>query len=74
MFTDKHLNDVHKLDRFLCRHYNDGVSHADEKGMCYSIFNMWLVRKIIRNIIYLTRLENDGFCVTYDTIKFWVVH
>ena len=55
-------------------HCNADVSHADEKVLCSSILDMWLMRNGIANIISLPRLENDGFHVTYDTLKSWVVH
>ena len=34
---------------------------------------MWLVCNGIENIILLPQLENDGFRVTYNTLKAWVV-
>ena len=74
MFTGEHLNEVRKLDRFLYVHCDTGVSRDDEKFLCYSIFDMWLVRNRISNLIYLSRLEKDEFYVTYYTRKPWVVH
>ena len=53
MFTDEHLNDVRKVDKLIHGHCSAGVSHSVEKGLCSSIFDMWLVRNIISNLILL---------------------
>ena len=74
MFNDEHLNDVQKVYHSLRGHWNAGVSYADEKGVCSSIFGICLVCNGISNIIPLPQLEKDGFCVNYDTLKSWVVH
>ena len=73
MFTGERLNEVRKLDRFLYVHCDTGMSHVDEKFRCY-FFYMCLVRNRIANLILLPRLEKDGFRVTYDTRKSWVVN
>ena len=74
MFTDEKLNDVWKVDPYLRGHCNTGVYHADEKDLCDSIFDMWLVCNRTDNLIFLPRLENDRFCVIYENLKSWAIH
>ena len=74
MFNDKHLSDLRKATRSLQGQCNAGVSHADKKGLWYSIFDMWLVHNGITNITPLPWLEKDGFYVIYDTLNSWIVH
>ena len=74
MFTDEHLGGVQKVARLIRRNCNTGVSHTDKKGLWYSIFDMWLVRNRIANLILLPWLKNDGFYVNYDTLQSWVVY
>lgn len=69
MFTDEHLNDVRKVARSLLGHCSYGMSHAYKKGLCSSIFDMWLVRNRIANLVLLPLMENYRFCVIYDTLK-----
>ena len=60
MFTDKHLNDVRKVDHSLSGHFNSGVSHADQKGLCSYIFDMWLVRNIIAISFFWPNWKSTG--------------
>ena len=50
------------------------MSHADEKGLCSSMFGMWFMHNGITHLISLPRLEMYRFRATYGTLKSWVVH
>ena len=53
---------------------NTGVSHANEKGWYGDLFNMCLVRNGIANLRSVTKVERDGFVLTYDTLTTWNIH
>ena len=44
-----------------------------EKGT-YGNFEMWINRNGIDNILLITQLEKYGYRITYNTIKYWIVH
>ena len=74
MFNDENLNDVIRVACLIRRQCNACVSHDNEKRLWYSILDMWLLRNVIENLIFLPRLENDSLRVTFDKIKSWVMH
>ena len=71
MFTDEHLADIKQVEVVLRGHCNAGTSFSDEKGIYLDLFEMWLVKNGIANLLSLPRLERDGFFVTYDTRTCW---
>ena len=50
------------------------VSHANEKGWYGVLFNMWIVRNGIANLLSVPQLEHEGFVLTYDTRTTWHIH
>ena len=44
---------------FLRGKFNVGVSHANEKGWYGDLFNMWLVRNGIADLLSVPQLERD---------------
>jgi len=74
MFTEQHLEDIKKSDVTLRGHCNAGTSFADEKGRYLDLFELWLVRHGIANLLSIPRLEKDGFRITYDTRTTWEIH
>ena len=74
MFTYEHLSDLSKVDWSLPRNCDSDLSHAYEKVLCYYIFDMWLAHNGISNLMFQAQLGNDGFYVTYDTLKSWIMN
>ena len=74
MFTYKHLWDVEKVAIRLRGECNAGATHSNEKVWFKDLFYMWLVRNGIASLLSLPHLEEDGFCVTYDTWTHWEIH
>ena len=74
MFTEQHLEDIKKSDVTLKGHCNAEPSYSDEKGRYHDLFELWLVRHGIANLLSIPRLEKDGFRVTYDTLTTWEIH
>ena len=71
--ADIFLSEVKKVTLPLRASCNAGTSRADEKGWYADLFHMWLMRNGIANLLSLPQLERDGFRVTYDTLKEWVI-
>jgi hypothetical protein len=61
MFHADHLEDVRKVSTTLKAHCNAGTTHSDEKGMLLGLFDMWIVRDGIANILSVPQLVRDGF-------------
>ena len=49
------------------------MTTADKNGR-YSDIYMWINNMGAANLLSLPQLEWDGYHVTYDTLKEWVVH
>ena len=73
VFKEEHLDEVKKVSTSLRAHCNAGTSHADEKGLLLGVFECWLVRNGIANILSVPQLERDGFEVEYVKRKWSIV-
>jgi hypothetical protein len=60
VFTEEHLDNLHLAGATLCADCNAGTNFAD-------LFDLWLVRNGITNLLSLPQLEADGFTVSYHT-------
>ena len=65
VFEEQLLTHKAKVSTTLRAHCNAGVSYADEKGNLLGMFDCWLVRNGIANILSIPQLERDGFVVEY---------
>ena len=73
MFSSKYMTGIKKVSTSLRGKCNGGVSYSDEKGDVLHLFNTWLVRTGIANLLSLPSLERDGFVVSYNTKTSWMV-
>ena len=66
------LDDVHEVDTILKGNCNAGVTTSNEKGW-FRTFKMWINKQGIANLLSIPQPEDDGFCITYNTLKEWVL-
>jgi len=67
------MSNVQRVSTTLRGRCNGGVSYSDEKGDVLDLFNMWLVKMGIANLLSLPSLEREGFIVSYNTMTSWMV-
>jgi hypothetical protein len=67
VFTEEHLDNLHLAGATLRANCNAGTNFATKKGWYHDLFNLWLVRNGIANLLSLPQLEADGFTVSYHT-------
>ena len=73
MFEDIYLRDIKDLGKVLRGNCNSGTATPD-KTVRYNEISMWFKKRGIANLLSIPQLEWDGYHVTYDTLKEWVVH
>ena len=71
-FVDWMLSDVHKVSTMLRGNCNAGVTSTNVKGY-YGLWEFWLNKKGIANLLPIPQLEKDGYVVDYNTKRDWVV-
>ena len=69
-----HLDNIKRVSTILHGSCNAGTTFSNEKGWYKGLFQMWLVRNCITNLLSLPQLESEGHRVTYDTFTNWVIH
>ena len=62
-----HLDQIKKVGVTLCDMWNTGEVYGNEKGVLLDLFNMWLMRQGIANLLSNNVLERDSHRVTHDT-------
>ncbi len=67
MYVSKYLDDVHKVGVTLCAKCNTCEVFINKQWFLLDMFNMWLVKNGVVNLLLLRCLEHDGFRVTYDS-------
>ncbi len=67
MYVSKYLENVHKVGMTLCAKCNAGKVFSNKQGFLLDMFNMWLVKNRIANLLSLRCLECGRFLVTYDS-------
>jgi hypothetical protein len=70
---DKHLDNLRLAGATLCADCNAGTNFATKKGWYRNLFDLWLIRNGIANLLSLPQLEADGFTVSYHTGGNWIV-
>mmetsp|Transcript_11546 Transcript_11546/g.25307 ORF Transcript_11546/g.25307 Transcript_11546/m.25307 type:complete len:155 (-) Transcript_11546:466-930(-) len=65
-FVDWCLDNVRTVDRVLKGNCNAGVTTSSEKGY-FGMWDMWLNRGGITNLLSIPKLEEDGYLVDYNT-------
>ena len=70
-FVEWMLSDVHTVNTVLRGNCNAGVTSTNVKGY-YGLWQFWLNKKGIANLLSIPQLEKDGFVVSY-TDGIWVV-
>ena len=60
------------MDTILKGSCNAGVTTSNTKGLV-GVFEMWLNRGGIANLLSIPQLEEDGFKVRYNTDGGWIV-
>jgi hypothetical protein len=73
VFTDEHLDNLQLAGDTLCADRNAGTNFATKKGWYCNLFDLWLVRNEIANLLSLPQLKADGFTVSYHTSGNWIV-
>jgi hypothetical protein len=73
VFTEEHLDNLRLAGATLRTNCNAGTNFATKKGWYCNLFNLWLVRNGIANLLLLPQLEADGFMVSYHTGGNWIV-
>ena len=71
-FVDWMLDNVREVNAVLKGNCNAGVTTSSVKGY-YGLFDMWLNKKGIANLLSIPQLERDGYEVDYNTKRDWVV-
>jgi len=72
VFLDWYIDNVHQVDTILKGSCNAGVTTSTTKGL-FCVFEVWLNRGGIMNLLSIPQLEEDGFRVRYDTNGDWIV-
>jgi hypothetical protein len=72
-FTEEHLDNLWLAGATLRADCNASTNFATKKGWYRDLFNLWLVRNGITNLLSLPRLETDGFTVSYHAGGNWIV-
>jgi hypothetical protein len=67
VFTEEHLDNLRLAGTTLRADCNAGTNFATKKGWYRDLFDLWLVRNGIANLLSLPQLEADGFTVSYHT-------
>ena len=62
MFIDKHLEDIKQVEVVRRGYCNAGTSYSDEKGVYLDLFEMWLVKNGIANLLSFLSWQGMGFC------------
>jgi hypothetical protein len=65
----KRLKNIRKSDTTMDIHCNAGVTSTDLIGDYPGYGTVWYYPKGIANILSLSRVKNNGFCVTYDSVN-----
>jgi hypothetical protein len=73
IFTEEHLDKLRLAGATLRANCNAGTNFATKKGWYRDLFDLWLVRNSIANLLSLPQLEADGFAVSYHTRGNWIV-
>ena len=60
------LDDMKTVTTVLQGNCNTGVSTSNEKGF-YGLWNFWLNKQGIANLISIPQLEKDGYTIDYNT-------
>ena len=71
-FVDWMLSNVHQVNTILRGNCNAGVTSTNVKGT-YGLWEFWLNKKGIVNLLSVPQLEKDGFVIDYNTNRDWVV-
>ncbi len=72
VFMEWILENIHELDTYLTGYCNAGLLTCKEKGYL-GLFEMWLRRDRIANLLFIPQLEEDGYEIYYNTNCEWVV-
>jgi hypothetical protein len=73
VFMDEHLENLRLAVATLCADCNASTNFATNKGWYCNLFDLWLVRNGIANLLSLSQLEADGFTVSYHTGDNWII-
>ena len=71
-FVDWMLSDIRIVSSILRGNCNAGVTSTNVKGV-YELWEFWLNKKGIANLLSIPQLEKDGFEIDYNTKRDWVV-
>ena len=73
VYTEEHVDNLRLAGATLRADCNAGTNFATKKGWYVALFNHWLVRNSITNLLSLPQLEADGFRLSYHTGEKWIV-
>ena len=71
-FVDWMLDNTREVNAVLHGNCNAGVTSTNVNGY-FGLFDMWLNKRGITNILSIPELERDGYKVGYNTDRDWVV-
>jgi hypothetical protein len=72
VFTEEHLDNLRLDGATLRADCKAGTNFATKKGWYHDLFDLWLVRKGIADLLCLPQLEADRFTVSYHTGGKWM--
>jgi hypothetical protein len=67
VFTEEHLDNLWLTGATPRTNCMAGTNFATKEGWYRDLFNLWLVRNGIANLLSLPQLETDGFTISYHT-------
>ncbi len=73
VFTEEHLDNLRLAGATLRANCNAGTNFATKKGWYCNLFDLWLVRNGIANLLSLPKLEAERFTVSYHTGGNWII-
>jgi hypothetical protein len=73
VLTEEHLDNLRLAGATLRADCNAGTNFATEKEWYQDLFELWLMRNGIANLLSLPQLEADGFTVSYHTGGNWII-
>ncbi len=73
VFTEEHLDNLRLARTTLRADCNASINFATKKGWYCNLFDLWLMRNGIANLLSLPQLKADGFTVSYHTGGNWIV-
>jgi hypothetical protein len=73
VFTVENLDKLRFAGAIFCADCNVGTNFTTKKGWYCNLFDLWLVRNGIADLLSFPQLEADGFMVSYHIGGNWII-